>query len=147
MAFDRNNPTDLAALVSELQNDPAGLGYATFVASGSPGSLLNLLQLNDPLGAVHTIETFTGEDFLDCLVQSATTASEYNAVVDGFTTASQVPARKMFIEQMLSYKASPIPKRFHARLQAMFTSGLAPTINGAYEPCRSCIWGRYSINS
>ncbi len=42
MSFDRTDPTDLLALKTEVNDDPAGLGYAAVVAS--TGELLALLN-------------------------------------------------------------------------------------------------------
>jgi len=126
--FDRTNPTQLAAMVSELTLDPVAVGYADPVSRGATAELAGLLAAADPAGAVHAVASFNGEDLLASLTASA---AEYNAVIDGFATAAQVPARKLFIGRMLDYGATPIPKRFHATLGQIFSLAGAPTIRAA----------------
>lgn len=57
MAFDLNNPADLAALKSEINTDPLNIGYA---AQTSTQQILNLLndRVNNP-GGETTGETLT----------------------------------------------------------------------------------------
>ena len=55
MAFDRNNPEDLAALKTEITTDPTGLGYA---AAPNLDTALDLI--NNP---IHIDPPVLGQDF------------------------------------------------------------------------------------
>lgn len=75
MAFDRTNPTDLAALKSEVNTDPIAMGYN---ATGPTDAILALL--NDPLSNVG-LETGTPPltlgDFFDILARETATSTQF----------------------------------------------------------------------
>jgi len=103
MAFDRNDPVDLAALKSEESVDPISMGYAS---ANNTNTTLNLF--NDPdnnVGGESASRVFDASALLDALEptefeaqQTSGNAAEYSAMLIGFgdITSYKVRWRGMF---------------------------------------------------
>ena len=92
-----------------------------------------LAKLNDPAQARtardSSARTFSGNDLLNAITAQP---GEYNTVVDGAVTqTAQIPARKLFVQHMISHGDEVIPTRFHAGILAIFSNAGAPTIRAA----------------
>lgn len=70
--YDRNDPTQRAALLAEFTNDPTGKGYAAAAATGSDSAILDLFN-----GKTETVEK---PKISSAEVRSAVTYEAYNDI-------------------------------------------------------------------
>ena len=117
MPFDRNNAADLAALKSEVETDPANLGYSAVVTDTS--ALLALLNepANNP-GSETGAKKLILSDLLDMIFQE--------------NIASQDQFRVQLLFEQSQNQDDDVSK-FKARLAALDT-GLANLINANTRP-------------
>lgn len=127
MPFDRTNPADLAALKSEVNTDPEGIGYAA--VEDNTKSLLD--RLNDPSfwPSAPAAETapLTGKELLDiCLTQANKTEFETQVALLNI-------AQKSLLDYAFANRSKPFDIDFKNNLigpNGIFPQAEAPNIRG-----------------
>jgi len=113
MAFDRNDPADLAALKSEVENDPTGQDYAA--VAGQTKKILGLL--NDPEQNVSndTINRPTEELDIPGIA----------AVIDEAEFAALSEYDKAWVTMFINRPAEVELKQFQSKFLEVFPNGSA----------------------
>ena len=130
MAFDQNDPADLAALKSEVNDDPLGMGYAAFVDT-STKKLMDLLNLGE--------NNLGGETAGKLLVRDLFTAIDPEDL-----DAQQVDDGKLvYIQGLLNRDLSEDIAEWLPQIKLVFGSGAAATLGNLNSALR--VLGRSEV--
>lgn len=138
MAFDKTNPADLAALKTEVNTDPIGMGYAAVV--DQTNQLLKLL--NDPasnVGGETSTRPFDASALLDALDPTEFDAQQTNAGAGDYALmlinsaggqgvdieAYKTKFRSMFAAQSATVAALDAQNITLSRAEVLFGQGTA----------------------